>query len=535
MTKVLVCSEFSQLGSGYGVYTKELMKGFAARGIEAAELASFCRPEDPRIGNCQWRVYPVMPPSENKQANEQYSSHPLNVFGKHIFEHVLLDYRPTHVIDIRDVWNFVHEFTSPYRNFYSHLIMPAVDSHVQLKTWLELYSRADGVVNYCQWAKDVLSEYGVKNLYGLTSPVPPMEFEPLPTKDKLKDSLGLGQCTILGTVMRNQPRKLYPQLFKMFRRLLDETGRNDLFLYTHTSYPDVWELDELIIEHNIPHKVLFTYQCGKCGFAETAFYKTWISFCPKCKEKALRLPSPSNPMQTVLLNQIYNIMDLYIQYSALEGYGIPIAEAISAGVPTMCVNYSAMETFINEGNSIPIELSGFHIEPETGRRFAVPNEDDAISKVKEFLSLSPEDRDKRSKLARLMYGTRDFNQSVDTWVNAIKATGPKEQWNSPQKQYNIPTNYPKHLNNVLFARWLIISVLQDISYIGSHLEARLVRDLDSGMAMLGHDGQYYYEVMGVGGGNRFQQFNQDIAFNHFKSLLLNKVRWEDVRSNSNRQ
>lgn len=530
MTKVLVCSEFSQVGSGYAAYTKELLEGFRNKGIEVAELASFCRPEDPRIQACNWRVYPVLPAQNDKAAIERFQASGENPFGKHIFEDVLLDYQPTHVIDVRDVWTFVHEFTSPYRNFYSHLIMPAVDSDPQFKTWLELYSKADAVVTYCDWATKLLKHYGLKNVYGSVSPVPPVSYQPLKDREKLRNSLGLGDnINIIGTVMRNQHRKLYPNLFKMFRKLLDTEDKN-YYLYCHTSYPDIWQLDELLLEHNVSHRVLFTYHCMYCDFVETSFYKGPTAYCPRCgnNERTLKLPSTSFPIHRNVLNQIYNLFDLYIQYAALEGYGIPVAEAISAGIPTMSVNYSGMKTFINEGKSIPIEPKVYHIEPETMRRFAIPDDDDAISKISKFFNETSKQREMHSKLARVMYGTRNFNDCIDTWIHAINSTKPKEPWNASRKHYAQPTEPPPHMNNVLFARWLILNILQDQSYVGSYMEARLIRDLDNGFTTLAHDGQYYYEAMGILG-TTHRGFNRETAFNHFLTLLQQKIEYEDKR------
>lgn len=531
MSRVLVCSEFSQIGSGYSVYTHELLKGFLSRGIEFAELASFCRQGDPRIGNCAWKVYPVIPHQQDQKGNEIYNSHPANAFGKHLFEQVLLDYKPTHVIDIRDVWNFSHEFTSPLRDYYSHIIMPAVDSDPQNKTWVELYKKADGVITYCDWAFNLLkNKYGLKNLFGSASPVPPMEFQPLPNKEKIKEGLGLGKIYVVGTVMRNQPRKLFPKLFSAFKRFITETNRNDIYLYVHSGYPDIWEFDELLLEYSLGHKVLFTYKCDRCGLVETSFYKGPFNFCIRCKtpEKTLKLPQTSFPIPQVILNQIYNVFDLYIQYASLEGYGIPLAEAASAGLPSMAVRYSAMETFIREGNCIPLEVSNYQIESETGRRFAIPSEEDTVEKLKSFFSKSDEDQQHMGKLNRVLYGTRDFNLGINNWIKAIESTKPKLDWNEQPKQFKIHKEHPKGMSNVGFARWLIIEVLQDPSLLSSYFEARLIRDLDMGVAFIGHDGKYYYEAMGIPS-QRFQQFNQEIAFGHFCNLRDEKIMWEGRR------
>ena len=528
LTKVLVCSEFSELGSGYAVYTKQLIKGLYEAGIEVAELASFCRPDDGRIANCPWKVYPVQPNANDDEGNKVYNSHPHNAFGKYMFEDVLLHWKPSHIINPRDVWNFVYEFTSPLRPFYSHLVMPAIDSDPQNKSWLELYSRADGIVTYCDWATKLLQRCGLTNLYGVASPIPSTNFQPREDKAKLKESIGLGKIKVIGNVMRNQPRKMFAQLFRTFRRFLDSNNRNDIFLYCHTSYPDTWELDELLLEHDVGHKVLFTYMCHTCGNVETSFYKGSCSICHNCKNKNLRMPNAAFPIPEHILGQIYNLFDVYIQYAHLEGYGIPLAEAISSGVHCICPQYSSMETFIDKANATPIKIKDYHIEPETGRRFCIPDDDDTILQLNKFFNLSDEEQESKGKLARLMYGLRDPRDNIEVWINAIRNTKPRLSWNTPKRNYFVPQDFPRNLPSAHFARWLILNVLQDQTYVGSYMEARLVRDLENGYALVGHDNEYYYEAMGISN-QRFQPFNQEIAFQHFRSLLQKQIVWENKR------
>ena len=48
---------------------------------------------------------------------------------------------------------------------------------------------------------------------------------------------------VIGTVMRNQRRKLFPELFEAFGKYLKKTQDKNTYLYCHTSYPDNgWDL-----------------------------------------------------------------------------------------------------------------------------------------------------------------------------------------------------------------------------------------------------------------------------------------------------
>lgn len=532
MPKVLICSEFSQLGSGYAVYTKELVEGLHRRGIEVAELASYCKPDDPRLQHCPWKVYPVVPHHQDQKGMDTYRSHPNNAFGGHIFESVLLDYKPDVVIDIRDIWNLVFETTSPLRDYYAYLVMPAIDSDPQLKTWLELYRQADGVLTYCDWAGKLLCNYGLTNVLGSVSPVPCAAFRPLETKAELKQSLGLDNHFIIGNVMRNQPRKLFPQMFEMFRDLLDKrkSGPN-LYLYCHTSCPDTWELDEYLLKYGLGHKVLFTYQCVNCKYVESSFYKGHAGFCNRCKQNTptLKFPSVQNPVSSEVLNQIYNLFDIYLQYASLEGYGIPLAEASAVGLPSLAVDYSAMQTFIDEAGTIPIKVQEFYIEPHSSRRFAIPDKVDCVDKLNKLID-DKSQQSRLSKLTRMLYGTRDFNVAIDKWIDAIHQVKSKLSWDSPSKQFKQHNSYPKNLTNEMFAKWLILEVLQEPKLIGSWMESRLVTELNNGIGTMGHDNEYFFPAMVQN--NMMQPINQELMFNHFNGLLNKKIMWEQRRSES---
>lgn len=531
--KVLVCSEFSQLASGYAVYTKELMTGLHNRGIEVAELASFCRPSDPRISNCPWKVYPVQPDPDDAKGNEIYNSSHYNAFGKHMFEDICLHFKPSHILEPRDVWNFCHEFTSPLRPYYAYIIMPAIDSDVQHKVWLELYSKADGVMGYTDWAIELLRNKGLTNLYYTVTPVPSQEFHPLENKKELKKALGLGDIRIIGTVMRNQGRKLFPQLFRAFRRYLDISGRNDTYLYCHTSYPDTWELDELLIEHNIGHRVLFTYQCAKCGFVETSFFKGPIGACINCGDKSgSRIPNTVVPITQFTLNQIYNLFDLYVQYASLEGLGLPLTEACACSIPVMAVNYSGQAEACSKAGGFLIDVKDYYIEPGTCRRFAIPDEDHFISLLDKFFTMPEENRRRIGDLGRIMYGLRSNDTLTDSWIRAIANTQPKLAWDAPARNYNLPADYPKGLNSAQFARWIILAVLQEPSLVGDYMEARMVRDLETGFGLGGQDNKFYIEATGLQG-QKYQPFNQEICFKHCRdSLLAEKIHWENRRCNN---
>ena len=131
--------------------------------------------------------------------------------------------------------------------------------------------------------------------------------------------------------MRNQKRKLFPDLFEMYRKLLDTSKRDDLFLYCHTSFPDLgWDIPKLLLRYGISGKVLFTYVCEQCKHAFPAFFSDAKRRCPKCKGNAF-LSNVHNGVSNEFLSNIVNCFDVYLQYANSEGFGLPQVELLPVG------------------------------------------------------------------------------------------------------------------------------------------------------------------------------------------------------------
>ena len=67
--RVFIANDASYLGTGYGVYWKEILTRLNnSDEFEVAELACYAHQNDPRIKNCSWKVYPNAPlPTEEKE------------------------------------------------------------------------------------------------------------------------------------------------------------------------------------------------------------------------------------------------------------------------------------------------------------------------------------------------------------------------------------------------------------------------------------------------------------------------------------
>ena len=132
--------------------------------------------------------------------------------------------------------------------------MPTVDAEPQVAV-IATYQTADACLSYSDWSGDLLKKQsgGKINYIGSAPPSAHPAYQPSETIDQIKDSMGIDKnFKIVGTVMRNQRRKLYPDLFEAFKILLDKTKDPNLRLYCHTSYPDMgWDIPELLQQYKL--------------------------------------------------------------------------------------------------------------------------------------------------------------------------------------------------------------------------------------------------------------------------------------------
>lgn len=444
--KILVCSESSKVASGFGVYNKHLLEGlYKSNKYELAEFASYGMIGDKEKYKIPWRYYPNAVVN-NDPRYQEYSSSAVNQFGKWRFDKVVADFRPHIVIDIRDYWMSSYQARSPFRRLFHWILMPTIDSYPQQDEWLDTYINADAIFTYSEWGRDILKLQTNNSINFIDVVSPCADSQSFKINNKVQDTkslLGLDpDCTIIGTVMRNQKRKLYPELINAFEKILhkleleDSTKYKNTILYLHTSYPDQgWDMNNLISNSKFANKIYFTYTCKNCGTTFASNLNGITQYCKKCKNYSAIIPNVSNPIDTNVLGNIMSTFDLYIQYSICEGFGMPQIEAAYCGVPVVTVDYSAMTDVIKNINAYPIKIGSYFKELETSAIRVYPDENHLIDTVVKIIS-TPELMRKKigfenHNKAKNYYS---WNKIVDIWTNyidSIDITKYENSWNAP--------------------------------------------------------------------------------------------------------
>ena len=536
--RILFCGEATYLHTGYATYLREVMKRLHSTGkYELAEFASYGSDVDPKRADIPWHFFGNLPAKDNERDQEKYDSSPSNQFGAWKFESVLLSFLPDIVCDIRDFWMFEYQERSPFRPFFNWVIMPTVDANPQNEQWLSTFSSADAAFAYSDWGAEVLRKEsnGSINCLGSAPPSANEVYAPVEDKRAHKESMGIDpDSKIVGTVMRNQRRKLFPDLFESFSKFLQSSGEKNAYLYCHTSYPDLgWDIPKLLNQYKIANRVLFTYSCGECGHSFPTFFSDARAKCSNCGRFSASFSNVQRGVSYEYLSKVMNVFDLYIQYSNSEGFGLPQVEAAACGIPVMSVDYSAMSSVIRKLGGTPLKPKALYNELETGCNRAVPDNEDTAKQIQKFFKMQKSERDTLSKNTRLNFEKYyQWDKTAKKWENyfdSVEVKSMEETWMSPSRIHNPKKVNTDNMTNSEYARWLIAEVLGEPEKLNTYFESRLIRDLNYQMFINGMGDAYLNEDSFKFLKPLYEPFDREKAYDMIAELCELKNFWEKKR------
>jgi glycosyltransferase involved in cell wall biosynthesis len=524
MTKkrILMCGESHNINSGFGRYTKEVLtRLYNTNKYEIAEFASYLF--DGQDSNVPWRVYPNAV-KDDSELSETYKSNIINQFGKWRFDKVVLDFKPDIVFDIRDYWMFSYQELSPLRKYFHWVIAPTIDSIPQKTEWLSTFENADLVATHTDWAADYLRSLNRRINIGpcVTDSVDHNEFRPINfSKNYHKVKYGIPQDSIvIGSVMRNQKRKLIAELFDSLRKLIEITNNDRIFLYLHTSFPEAqgWDIPELLQTYGVYNNVLFTYYAPTAKSICVSPYKGPKIIFPDDPSTHAIFPSVINGVSNKQLTEIYNLFDIYVQYAICEGLGIPQLEAASCGIPIFAVNYSGMEEITTKVDGVKIK----HIlskELETGSDRATPDNNHLVQEIIKWINTSKDYKRKLSKNTRdLLVKHYSWDKTSVVWEQIFDSLEPKNLWHEPMDT-NHSISIPDNLSNREFINFIIVNILKEPKLLKTFFIQSLIKALDE---------QYELVDRGIKTSSRKE------IVSSLEAYLNNKIYYESIRSGSSK-
>ena len=515
--KVLLVSEFTGLGAtGYSTYYKEIAKALHKEGLEVVELASYGDNNNPAHVHyqrtCPWKIILNQPKVNSLAEQEAYrqreSSNGDAKFGAWAFEKIVAQEQPDIVIAIRDHWYDKFIVDSPASTYYTTILSPTVDCSHQKGDWLDTFGRADILTAYTEWSEKWLrTQYSAHNLVGAISPS--VENYKRMDRASCRKELGLPPTAkIVGTVMRNQSRKKFPQLFEALSRC------PDLHLYAHTAYPDRgWDIPTLLLRYGIANRTFLTYMCPECPHYGAHLYSTRSPICPKCGSK-METPSPRLSLPVDKMLKVYNSMDLYVQFANSEGFGIPLLEAAKCGIQTISVDYSAPEDIIRKTKGIPVRV--LHDDTEIGSscKRAIPDIDHLVEILSDPQTFNY-DSDEILRETNLHYS---WEATTKKWIDLIKSVKPKNRWNDPpQVKQAVEFSQIEKLSNSDFLINCVLRVAHEPRLMGSYMHTDLLDGLNAGTMLANPQEGLVVRI------------NKKWVYDRFHVILQKRNQWEGQR------
>lgn len=192
------------------------------------------------------------------------------------------------------------------------------------KNVLERLKFAYRIISMSKFGQKQLQDNGLYSTY-IPHSVNVDIFKPM-DKVERKKAAGLPpDAFVLGMVAANKdnpPRKSFQEVVDAFKLFLEKAPNSYLYIHTNPQFPGGFPVDEYAQFLGIKDRVLFpdAYQ---------------LSFNLGKKEMAL----------------IYNTFDVLLCPSRSEGFGVPIIEAQSCGIPVIVNNFTSMPELIIPGET----------------------------------------------------------------------------------------------------------------------------------------------------------------------------------------
>jgi glycosyltransferase involved in cell wall biosynthesis len=158
-------------------------------------------------------------------------------------------------------------------------------------------------------------------------------------RDAVRKSMKLEERFVINVTATNVRRKQLPRLLEAVAHLRFQFKQEDIVLYVHavpfmSHWLEGWNLPEIAALYGISDLVRYHPLLQESG--------------DYVQEKT---DDPENPG----LVEMYNASDLFVLPSQVEGFGLPIAEAMSCGLPVLVTKYGAgWEVASPAGHGIPV-------------------------------------------------------------------------------------------------------------------------------------------------------------------------------------
>lgn len=336
---ILWLSVAPHIKSGYGQVTKNICFRLSARGWPIVIVAYYGLHEGGmlRLGGC-----PVLPIYNTERE-----------YGKQTVPYYLKEFGLDLPVLFTDFWLFDWFTELPNSTFYG-----PVDHSEYGKEHQKTLKAFDEFITISKFGQEEARRYGRETRlipHGVNTKV----FKPL-VKSPCREHFNFRDDKfIIGIVAANndpEPRKGWDKMFLGYKIFLDKfpelKKKTVVFAYTHPITAQGYDLPGLVKQIGIKENVFF----------------------PDKMPLLVGLPEEE-------MSMLFNSFDILMNASRREGFGLPILEAQSCGVPVIATNFSSMIELVKDHGWL-VNAKDWHYTPLLGK-CAIPDQDDIAKKLEE--------------------------------------------------------------------------------------------------------------------------------------------------------
>jgi glycosyltransferase involved in cell wall biosynthesis len=292
---------------------------------------------------------------------------PSDVYAQQSYPEIVKRFKPDLVLTIGDIWMVEH--IAGHRRDHQLVGYFPIDGMPVPTRWIDVMKGFDHVVTFGPFGKRALRDSGAAfPIVSIPHGVDIDTFRPRSEEDRnlvrpMMTGKLVGKNFIVGCVARNQPRKQLPRLFKAWRRFVDpgiacqECGE---VIHSAREMPTcpVCESTEVRRFDGKPDALLYVH-AKPDDRSSSNLYELRDRFgLNGYVTMPSNLPFEGVGYSDERLSLLYNGMDLFTLPTGGEGWGLPILEAMSSGVPCLVTGYSGHLDFC-QGVADLIAISEF--------------------------------------------------------------------------------------------------------------------------------------------------------------------------------
>jgi len=391
--RILFHSDFALVKTGFGRVMKTMLSYlYKTKKYEIHHVCCGISQGAPELEATPWKSHGGVSsdPQKAQQASKDPSISRIAGYGGQTIDDYVKSIKPDIYIGIQDFWGVDYSIEKNWFNKITSCIWTTLDSLPILPSAVK---KAKDIKNYWVWsnfAEKALHKLGHSHVETMHGPIESDCFYRLTDEErkKLRKTNNIPEdSVVIGFVFRNQLRKLVPNLMEGYKIWKDRHPEiKNTYLLLHTSFSEGWNIKSQAEQNGVNTKeILTTYICQNCGKYEVKSFDDRQTVYEKQKDGSFKLNKNGQKIELPLsaegkscglckaqasqrttsigfgvteaqLNEVYNLMNVYVHPFTSGGQEIPIQEAKLTELITLVTNYSCGEECCEkEAYSLPLE------------------------------------------------------------------------------------------------------------------------------------------------------------------------------------